>query len=126
MSRKNLFANFVAMNLRAKNLVLSFAVTNAERRQEENPALMMSRKYVKGAERNMFKTNTKNPTTVKIASIQLDGRQDVYNMEVLGTHNFAVNGGLIVHNCMDAVRYFVETRRIWRSAGTSRYRSIIG
>ena len=30
-------------------------------------------------------------------------------MEVIGTHNFAVNGGVIVHNCMDDVRYFVNT-----------------
>ena len=30
-------------------------------------------------------------------------------MEVVGTHNFAVNGGLIVHNCMDDIRYFANT-----------------
>ena len=35
--------------------------------------------------------------------------EDVYNMEVIGTHNFAVNGGVIVHNCMDDIRYFVNT-----------------
>jgi hypothetical protein len=35
--------------------------------------------------------------------------EDVYNMEVIGTHNFSVNGGLIVHNCMDDIRYFVNT-----------------
>lgn len=30
-------------------------------------------------------------------------------MEVMGTHNFAVNGGVIVHNCMDDIRYFCNT-----------------
>jgi hypothetical protein len=40
------------------------------------------------------------------------GRADVYNMEVKGTHNFAVNGGVIVHNCMDSTRYFVQTMKI--------------
>lgn len=30
-------------------------------------------------------------------------------MEVDGTHCFAVNGGLIVHNCMDDIRYFANT-----------------
>lgn len=30
-------------------------------------------------------------------------------MEVDGTHCFAVNGGLIVHNCMDEIRYFCNT-----------------
>mgnify|MGYP004547883423 FL=1 len=44
-----------------------------------------------------------------IAKIELDGREDVYNMEVADNHNFAVNGGLIVHNCMDALRYFAWT-----------------
>ncbi|GAA0115724.1 hypothetical protein UT300016_14510 [Clostridium senegalense] len=30
-------------------------------------------------------------------------------MEVKDHHNFSVNGGLIVHNCMDAMRYFIYT-----------------
>ena len=29
-------------------------------------------------------------------------------MEVEQHHNFAVNGGLIVHNCIDATRYSLE------------------
>lgn len=33
----------------------------------------------------------------------------MYNMEVKNHHNFSINGGFIVHNCMDAVRYFVNT-----------------
>ena len=49
---------------------------------------------------------------MKVVGIELDGVEDVYNMEVLGTHNFAVNGGLIVHNCMDAMRYFVKTMQL--------------
>lgn len=32
----------------------------------------------------------------------------MYNMEVERFHNFAVNGGLIVHNCIDAARYAME------------------
>lgn len=36
----------------------------------------------------------------------------MFNMEVDGNHNFAVNGGMIVHNCMDAMRYFVRTMHI--------------
>lgn len=45
----------------------------------------------------------------KIKSIKYLGKEDVYNMEVENHHNFSVNGGFIVHNCMDAVRYFVNT-----------------
>ena len=40
------------------------------------------------------------------------GVADVYNMEVEDNHNFAVNGGIIVHNCMDSTRYFVKTAKL--------------
>lgn len=56
---------------------------------------------------SMLKANT-----VKIAKIEKDIQEPVYNMEVDDNHNFAVNGGLIVHNCMDATRYFVKTKRL--------------
>ena len=60
-------------------------------------------------------TNTAKQNTVKtvrVKSVVLDGYEDVYNMEVEDNHNFAVNGGLIVHNCMDSIRYFVHTMHI--------------
>lgn len=41
----------------------------------------------------------------KVKTIRYIGRQDVYNMEVKDHHNFSVNGGLIVHNSIDATRY---------------------
>lgn len=49
---------------------------------------------------------------IGIKSIKKVDCQPVYNMEVDGNHNFAVNGGMIVHNCMDATRYFVKTFRV--------------
>ena len=52
--------------------------------------------------------------TVRVKGVQPDGIEDVYNMEVEDTHCFAVNGGLIVHNCMDATRYFVQTMNLVR------------
>lgn len=51
---------------------------------------------------------------VKVKKIEKIPPADVYNMEVCGTHNFAVNGGIIVHNCMDAMRYFCKTKHIIR------------
>lgn len=47
------------------------------------------------------------------------GRQPVYNMEVDEYHNFSVNGGIVVHNCMDDIRYFSATimEREVRAAG---------
>ena len=61
---------------------------------------------------NTPKTNIKkqqNVQSVGIKSITLDGVADVYNMEVEDNHNFAINGGLIVHNCCDSGRYFAHT-----------------
>lgn len=48
----------------------------------------------------------------EVVSVHVAGYADVYNMEVVDNHNFAVNGGLIVHNCMDSCRYFVQTMNI--------------
>ena len=61
---------------------------------------------------NTPRINTKKQNTaryVKIKSIKEAGRSDVYNMEVKNHHNFSICGGFIVHNCMDAVRYFCYT-----------------
>lgn len=40
----------------------------------------------------------------------------MYNMEVDEYHNFSVNGGIIVHNCMDAARYLCRTLRLVKRA----------
>lgn len=48
-----------------------------------------------------------------VKSVTPIGRADVYNLEVEGTHCFAVNGGLVVHNCIDAIRYAAEQVRIF-------------
>ena len=48
----------------------------------------------------------------EVVYIHPAGYANVYNMEVADNHNFAVNGGLIVHNCMDSARYFVQTMNI--------------
>lgn len=67
--------------------------------------------------KNILRTNTVKPNiarSAKIISIKEDGYADVYNMEVSGTHCFSVNGGIIVHNCMDATRYFVKTKRLMK------------
>lgn len=45
---------------------------------------------------------------IEIDSIEYLGKEDVYNMEVDTHQNFLVNGGFVVHNCMDAWRYSLE------------------
>ena len=54
---------------------------------------------------------------VTVTGVEPDDIEDVYNLEVEDNHNFAVNGGYIVHNCLDAMRYMLYTvvRRDLRS-----------
>ncbi len=44
----------------------------------------------------------------RVRRIRKTAAEPVYNMEVERFHNFAVNGGLIVHNCIDSARYSME------------------
>lgn len=60
----------------------------------------------------MKQINTKKQNTVKIVAIEECGEEAVYNMEVEDNHNFSINNGLIVHNCMDETRYFCKTMRL--------------
>lgn len=61
--------------------------------------------------------------SIGIVGIEFAGYEDVYNMEVRGTHNFLINSGIIVHNCMDAVRYFVRTKHLVRIS--TQYKSVL-
>jgi hypothetical protein len=45
----------------------------------------------------------------KVKSVRYVGTADVYNLEVKDHHNFSVNGGLVIHNCPDAMRYVVHS-----------------
>lgn len=74
--------------------------------------MMILLKFVLNAVKNILQTNIKKQNIVhyvKIKSIKSIGKADVYNMEVKNHHNFSVCGGFIVHNCMDAARYFAYT-----------------
>lgn len=49
---------------------------------------------------------------MKVKSVRYVGKADVYNMEVDETHDFVVQGGVVVHNCPDEIRYFCMMRPI--------------
>ena len=53
---------------------------------------------------------------VKVRNIKKIGIEDVYNLEVKDYHNFSVNGGVIVHNSIDSIRYGTENIREGSSA----------
>jgi hypothetical protein len=46
------------------------------------------------------------------------GQMDVYCLEVPTTNCFAIEGGLIVHNCADEVRYRIYAKKHF--TGTAR------
>ena len=83
----------------------------------EKWGMMMKKECANIAKKNIWQINTQKGNIVQsvgITKIEYLGKEDVYNMEVPFTHNFSVNGGVVVHNCMDAVRYFVKTMNLVR------------
>ena len=60
----------------------------------------------------------------RVKCVRYIGKEDVYNMEVDEAHNFAIQGGLIVHNC-ESLRYGLMSRpaptRIKPNAETAAY-----
>lgn len=48
---------------------------------------------------------------MRVKQVRPAGRADVYNMQVDSTHDFAVQNGIIVHNC-DEWRYACMSRPI--------------
>lgn len=49
------------------------------------------------------------PNFTRVKCVRKVGTADVYNLEVEEAHNFAIQGGLIVHNC-ESVRYALMSR----------------
>ena len=47
-----------------------------------------------------------------IVSVEPAGKADVYCLSVPDTLNFTIEGGIVVHNCGDAVRYRVHTPNV--------------
>ena len=96
----------------------SIVQTLAKVLREEKTELMLKCEYALYAERNFMSINTlvQKPVQggaelcfVGVKSIKSCGKQPVYNMEVDKYHNFSVNDGIIVHNCMDSMRYYAFT-----------------
>ncbi len=63
---------------------------------------------------------------VRLTNKTTDKFQTVYDMEVEQLHNFAINKGIIVHNCIDALRYaFNEEILASKSPGFKVYSSAL-
>jgi len=57
----------------------------------------------------------------KVRRVKYIGKQDTYNMEVEGHHNFSINGGLIVHNSgYGLVSYHMsESEHVFKAPATT-------
>ena len=81
-----LFVVKVSLIMKFGNITRFFVLTNAMR-------------YIK-----------KEGRMLKIKTIKPKGKADVYCMNVDKYHNFSVEGGLIIHNCLDALRYVLYSQ----------------
>ena len=113
--KKNTFVHTAESRLKQQNCILKdrilSALTTAKAHIEEKAVLITLKRPAQDAETNTSATNIHTANTVRIAGVFLDTQEDVYNMEVDDNHNFAVNGGIVIHNC-DSMRYLVHTYRL--------------
>ena len=127
------FARIARKNFRAFRIHRVFARMPVKAHGAERQGLMMLNEYVPYVGNRLLRTNIQGhkfaleaaPTDgarfVSITAIRRLPPEPVYNMEVEQHHNFAVNGGLIVHNCLDAIRYATESLSANRVAKTSNF-----
>ena len=54
--------------------------------------------------KNLFQTSTKKELTVQKVVVQEIGEREVFDIMVKDKHEYTANG-LLVHNCIDALRY---------------------
>lgn len=97
-----------------------FAVMDAGQKRDTTLALIMKCAYASNVETNSSQTNTLAPNTVQedavgyivqkqeIIAIEIlkEDFANVYDLQVEETHEYFANG-ILVHNCIDAVRYYI-------------------
>lgn len=115
---RSLFASTVAQSTRQSRLVpIGFVPATAETDHASHLAWTMLSAFALGAVRRFQSIVTREPKTAQgnagpfswCVSVTPAGRSDVYCLEVPSTHAFAVEGGVVVHNCMDGLRYLIRS-----------------
>lgn len=111
------FAKTVGKSLHQRMSTNGFAATLATTNGSTNRPPILCQQSANIAEKNSCTTNTLNKSVAQksarinycgIKGIQWlgDKEEHVYDIEVDGEHEFFANG-ILVHNCIDAVRYVV-------------------
>jgi len=107
--KKNSSAKFVENIISQSNTQLSFAQMYANQNTEEWLGLTMKNEYASGAAKHSSQTNTVEQDFVEENVLEEilvinDSIENVYDIEVDEAHEYFANG-VLVHNCIDGVRY---------------------
>lgn len=117
----------------------SFVQTSAKQHIDTIQALTMKHENANGAERNLSQTNIAAQSSVaevaaenmlqvsEIKKIEIVGEEvaNVYDLEVENMHEFFANG-VLVHNCIDGIRYYVLGKILGRILKPKDYSGIFG
>ena len=101
MEREN--AKCVEQGLQPIHKIKNFVQTNVNPNIEEIVELIMKQESVKYVQMNSLSTNIQKQKLVDVKSCN-ERYEDTYDLMVEETHEFFANG-ILVHNCMDAIRY---------------------
>lgn len=119
VSRLQLNASNAGKSFRACLNGQNSALTTANQHGGEDRELIALKENVSSVVQSGLLINTwqerlVQPIAVKgnprVVSVVPHGRSDVYCLSVPSTKCFAVNGGIVVHNCYDESRYLVSSR----------------
>lgn len=109
MGKKNV--KFAARCLKLKQSIRNFVQTSANQNTEDCVNSTKLQKTVNGAGQNLEQINTVKPVFVpdNVKIIQCGKIENqVYDLTVEDCHEFFANG-ILVHNCIDAIRYALES-----------------
>lgn len=108
------FVSFVEKILKQehKDIEINSVQEFVVQQQDENQKLMILPVFVNNVEMNSQSINIVNHNVVvgrvlTVSDIQVDTNNRVYDITVEDEHEFFVNG-VLVHNCIDALRYSLE------------------
>jgi len=108
------FVNSVAhLFSQIKSSLTGFALTSANLRGAGHQALTTRQGVAAFVRPNLKLTGTRKQkhaqgrVLTKVCRVQSASKSDVYCLTVPETEAFAVESGVVVHNCMDALRYAV-------------------
>lgn len=110
--KKNIYARIAEnFSLLSRLGLIYFAVINANLRGEGKHTLMKKQEFAKDAGESLSQTNSARQDVAVsrvVKSIQIDRKYkaETYNLMINTTHEYFANG-VLVSNCIDALRYVV-------------------